>query len=185
MYDSISNEATNKAVAYLSRGKSFGELAIMHASARNATVVCQTDVSVLSIGRDDFVNIFMHTDGDKEPEFISYLREVDLFEHWPIEKLPYDNPNICLLTFFRRGVVMCKDSCNSDWIYCVKLGTCRVIKKINQNEYKQPRSLYQFTGNNKYKTKDLDDDNFIEVKKLYPKGVFVRVSIWSINYLCL
>ncbi len=173
-YDFVTNEACNKTVAYLSKGKSFGELAIMHASARNATVVCHTDVSVLSIGRDDFVNIFMHTEGDEEPEFISFLRRVDLFDHWPIEKLPYNNPNICLLTFFRRGVVMCKDSSNSDWIYCVKLGTCRVIKKICQNETRQPRRFSQFSKNSEVNTNlSSNNDNFIEVKKLHSKETFV------------
>ena len=100
-YNLSSGEVANKTVAYLSKGRSFGELAIMHGSARNATVVCDTEVAVLSIGRDDFIDIFMHVEGDKEPEHISYLRNVDIFKSWPIEQLPYNDPNICLLTFFR------------------------------------------------------------------------------------
>ncbi len=52
------------------------ELAIMHSQKRNATVTCHTDVSVLSIDRDDFVDIFMHIEKGKEPEHISYLRKV-------------------------------------------------------------------------------------------------------------
>ena len=155
-------------MAYLSKGKSFGELAIMHASARNATVICHTDVSVLSIGRDDFVNIFMHIEGNEEPEFISYLRDIKLFDHWPIEKLPYNNPNICLLTFFRKGVVMCKDSSNNDWIYCVKLGTCRVIKKLNNNNQNNHNLL--------------NTDNFIEVEKLYSKNIFVRIHLIIVTF---
>ncbi len=73
----------------------------MHASARNATVTCHTDVSVLSIGRDDFIDIFMHVEHGKEPEHISFLREIEIFNKWPIEQLPYNDPRICLLTFFR------------------------------------------------------------------------------------
>ena len=147
----------------------------MHASPRNATVVCQTDVSVLSIGRDDFINIFMHTEGNEEPEFISYLRNIEIFNDWPIAKLPYDKPNICLVNFFRRGVVMCKDSGNNEWIYCVKLGTCRVVKKINLTEAKQcgySSSYSHFSNDNKTANKKTTD-NFIEVKKLNPKDIFV------------
>ncbi len=77
------------------------ELAIMHQSARNATVRCESDVMVLTIDRDNFIDLFMHIEKGKEPEHISYLREIDVFNHWPIDKLPYDNPRICLLTYFR------------------------------------------------------------------------------------
>ncbi len=99
--DPNTKELVNKPVAYLNSGKSFGELAIMNAATRNATILCQTDVVVLSIGRDDFVEIFMKSTGNKEPEFVTYLRDIDIFKKWPIDELPYKNPNICLVTFFR------------------------------------------------------------------------------------
>lgn len=73
----------------------------MHQSARNATVTCHTDVSVLTIERDDFIDIFMHVEHGKEPEHISYLRQCEQLDGWPISKLPYDNPKVCLLTYFR------------------------------------------------------------------------------------
>jgi hypothetical protein len=123
----------------------------MHQSARNATVTCHTDVCVLTIDRDDFIDIFMHVEQGKEPEHIAYLREVDFFNDWPIDRLPYNNPRICLLTYFRyfimcyfieifwclknnyfnrKGLVMCKDSNKNDWIYVVKNGSCRVLKAL-------------------------------------------------------
>ena len=73
----------------------------MHQSPRNATITCNTDVSVLTIDRDDFIDIFMHIEKGKEPEHISYLREIELLNEWDIDKLPYNNPRICLLTYFR------------------------------------------------------------------------------------
>ena len=97
----LTNELENKTIAYLNRGKSFGELAIMNAAPRNASILCHSDVVVLSIGRDDFIDLFMQSEGTKEPEFVSYLRDIDIFTMWPIESLPYNDPNICLITFFR------------------------------------------------------------------------------------
>ena len=146
-------------------------MAIMHASPRNATVMCETDVAVLSIGRDDFIDIFMHIEGNREPEYISFLRNFDLFDEWPIENLPYNNPNICLLTFFRKGVLMCKDSSESEWIYCIKTGSCRVLKKINTNHDNLRLNELSLTSNTRRRNQN---DSFIEVKKLYSKEIFVR-----------
>ena len=73
----------------------------MQGSARTATVTCHTDVTMLSIGRDDFVGIFMKVEKGKEPEHVLLLKEIELFKNWPIHSLPYDNPNICVLTYFR------------------------------------------------------------------------------------
>jgi CRP-like cAMP-binding protein len=102
----------------------------MHSQKRNATVTCHTDVSLLSIDRDDFVDIFMHVESGKEPEHVAYLRRIDLLREWPIDKIPFHEPRICLLTFYRKGVVICRDSFKNDWIYFVKQGSCRVLKEI-------------------------------------------------------
>jgi hypothetical protein len=73
----------------------------MQGSFRTATVICHTDVTMLSIGRDEFVDIFMHIESGKEPEHVSFLKQIDLFSDWPVHLLPHNNPSICLLTYFR------------------------------------------------------------------------------------
>lgn len=80
------------------------ELALMHGARRSATVTCQTNVELLAVSREDFIDIFMHIEKDKEPEHISFLRTIDLFRGWPVDKIPHDNPRICLFTFFRYVV---------------------------------------------------------------------------------
>ncbi|XP_060580848.1 uncharacterized protein LOC132737561, partial [Ruditapes philippinarum] len=119
-----------RTVAFLRKGNSFGELALMHGAKRSATVTCQTNVELLAVSREDFIDIFMHIEKDKEPDHISFLRNIDVFRGWPVEKLPHNNPRICLFTFFRRGVLLCKDSNATDWIYVIKTGTCRVLKDL-------------------------------------------------------
>ena len=102
----------------------------MHGATRNATVMCHTDVSVLCIGRDDFINIFMHEEHGKDPEHISFLKEISLINDWPIHVLPHQDTRVCLLTYFRKGIIMCKDSNANEWIYFIKQGSCRIIKDI-------------------------------------------------------
>jgi hypothetical protein len=103
----------------------------MNESKRNATIKCDTNVSVLSIDRDDFVDIFMHVESGHEPEHISFLRTVDAFARWPVDQLPYHSPKICMLTYFRKNILMCANSYQNDWIYVVKQGNCRILKSIS------------------------------------------------------
>ncbi|XP_052796040.1 cyclic nucleotide-binding domain-containing protein 2-like isoform X2 [Mya arenaria] len=119
-----------RTVAILKSGNSFGELALMHGARRSATVTCKTNVELLAVSREDFIDIFMHIEKDREPEHIRFLRSIDLLRGWPLDQLPHDNPRICLFTFFRRGVLLCKDSNTSEWIYVIKSGTCRVLKDL-------------------------------------------------------
>ena len=35
-----------------------------------------------------------------------------------------------VIFIFRRGLLLCKDSNSSDWVYIVKTGTCRVLKAL-------------------------------------------------------
>ncbi|XP_038055388.1 cyclic nucleotide-binding domain-containing protein 2-like [Patiria miniata] len=136
--DPVTSEPNVRTVAFLKRGNSFGELALMHHSTRQATVFCKDTVELLSIGREDFTEIFMHRSEGVEPDFIRYLRTIEELKGWPVHRLPHDKPSVCLFTYFRRGVVICKDSNKSDWIYVVKTGTCRVLKKL-----KAPKRLFK------------------------------------------
>ncbi|KAK2146642.1 hypothetical protein LSH36_592g00048 [Paralvinella palmiformis] len=128
--DKKTGESRANTVATLRKGNSFGELALMHGAKRSATVTCKDDVELLAVGREDFIDIFMHVEKNTEPEHIQFLRQIDILRGWPIDKLPWDDPKICLFTYFRRGVVMCRDSNRADWIYIIKTGSCKVLKKL-------------------------------------------------------
>ncbi|CAH1777770.1 unnamed protein product [Owenia fusiformis] len=129
--DPKTENSFSKTVAFLKKGHSFGELALMQdGGRRSATVTCQDDVELLALQREDFKDIFMHVEENQEPEHIQFLRKVDILNGWPIESLPYDDTKVCIFTYFRRGIVMCKDGSNSDWIYILKTGNCRVLKGL-------------------------------------------------------
>ncbi|KAK6172958.1 hypothetical protein SNE40_016508 [Patella caerulea] len=95
-------------------------------------------MEVLAVGRQDFIDIFMHIEHNKEPNHIQFLRTIDEFHGWPIQQLPYDNPKVCLFTYFRRGVLLCKDSNKSDWIFVIKTGSCRVLKSLKSTKPNLP-----------------------------------------------
>ena len=77
------------------------ELALMHGAKRSATVTCKDDMELLAVGREDFVDIFMHVEKNKEPDHIGFLRQIEALNGWPLERLPWNDPKICLFTYFR------------------------------------------------------------------------------------
>lgn len=79
----------------------FQELALMHKARRSATVTCREDVELLAVGRDDFIDIFMHVERGVEPEHVRFLRSLPIFKGWPLDRLPLDNPKILLFTYVR------------------------------------------------------------------------------------
>ncbi|XP_013396184.1 uncharacterized protein LOC106163213 [Lingula anatina] len=108
------------------------ELALLHHQLRNATVVSQDTVQLLTIGRDDFFDIFMGQSANpgELPEHLKFLSQLEFAKDFPMEKI-LENPEVCLLHFFKRGEVIVQDSSQSDWIYIIKSGTCQVMKELN------------------------------------------------------
>ncbi|KAM9321156.1 uncharacterized protein PAF06_005712 [Gastrophryne carolinensis] len=123
-----SGELFSKTVAFLKKGKYFGDVAILTNAKRNATVVCHDTVSLLAISRQDFLNIFLSL--EEGPEHIQLLHSIELLRGWPVHKLPYNNPRICTHTFYRPGTVITKDSKASSKIYVIKSGSVRVLKAM-------------------------------------------------------
>jgi len=102
----------------------------MSGGTRNSSVICHTNVEMICVTREDFVDIFMHVEDGKEPEHIQFLRHIDLIKDWPLEIIPHNDPRLCLVTYFRKGVVICKDSSQLEWIYIIKQGSCSIMKAI-------------------------------------------------------
>ncbi|KAK7480125.1 hypothetical protein BaRGS_00028609, partial [Batillaria attramentaria] len=123
-------EYFGRTAAILKKGMSFGELALMYGGKRSATVTCKDNVELLAVGRDDYIDIFMQSEQGGEPEHVKFLRSVRLLADFPVSSLPLDDPSVCLYTYVRRGVLLCKDSNKSDWIYVIKSGSCRVLKAL-------------------------------------------------------
>jgi len=75
----------------------------MHGTRRTATVTCHTDVQLLIIAREDYVNMSTSVDQHVtcQPDFIAFLRSVEMLDGWPVDVLPYNKPHICTSVYFR------------------------------------------------------------------------------------
>ncbi|KAM3934886.1 cyclic nucleotide-binding domain-containing protein 2-like [Leptodactylus fuscus] len=135
-------EHFSKTVAFLKKGKYFGDVAILTNTKRNATVVCHDSVSLLAITRQDFLNIFLSSESHEGPDYIRMLESIDLLSGWPVHKLPYNNPRICVHTFYRAGTVITKDSKASSKIYVIKSGSVRVLKAMTTLKSQPLRNAY-------------------------------------------
>merc|ERR1719494_56545 len=123
-----------KTVCYLKRGDSFGELAILHEATRQSTVISEETVELLCISKNSFIDIFMSSKGKKnihDPDFLRFISELSFLKGWPISLLKSE-PKSCLFNFFRHDAVLVKDSNHSEWIYIIKSGSCRVLKKLRE-----------------------------------------------------
>ncbi|XP_073518160.1 uncharacterized protein [Phyllobates terribilis] len=170
-------EHFSKTVAFLKKGKYFGDVAILTNTKRNATVVCHDSVSLLAITRQDFLNIFLTSESQEGPDYIRLLESIDLLSGWPVHKLPYNNPRICVHTFYRPGTVITKDSKTSSKIYVIKSGSVRVLKAMTtpksqppQNAYHLSRKDEELRSKSSAKDQEYEDPsgNFIEVEHLLP-----------------
>ncbi|EDV25251.1 uncharacterized protein TRIADDRAFT_57009 [Trichoplax adhaerens] len=133
-------ELQSQTLALLKRGACFGELALVHHSRRNATVTCRDNVSLLTLSREAFMNLFMgYKETGGEPDHIIFLRTIPSMQHIPLSLLS-NNPGVCLFHYFRRGAVVVRDSSRSDWVYIVKSGYCEVLKRMRVKDSIPPRS---------------------------------------------
>ncbi|KAK3591738.1 hypothetical protein CHS0354_019508 [Potamilus streckersoni] len=98
-FDSTAGE--KRFLVSLHRGMSFGELAVITRSKRQATVSTSTAAEFLCISAKDFEDIFM-AGGIKsvtDPDHNSFIRSIPFLKHWPLEILPRF-PQACVFHFF-------------------------------------------------------------------------------------
>ncbi|XP_071812943.1 uncharacterized protein [Apostichopus japonicus] len=113
---------TPQAVAYLNRGDSFGELAILNNTRRASTVLTEDDTQLLCISVQDYEDIFMVSGGIKhvnDPDQHAFFTSLRFLKHWPINVFQ-NHPNDCLFHFFKAGDLLVKESVFSPWIYIIK-----------------------------------------------------------------
>ncbi|VDO21667.1 unnamed protein product [Schistosoma margrebowiei] len=128
--DKQTGEPYEETVAFLKAGQSFGELALIYGGKRSATIICKTSVELLVMSQDEFNKIFMQNTQHHEAEHITFLRTIPLIPNQIVNHLNGVDSSILLFTFFRRNVTICIDSNQSNWIYIVKTGQCRILKDV-------------------------------------------------------
>nr|XP_054755092.1 uncharacterized protein LOC129261082 [Lytechinus pictus] len=133
--DEQTQEPRVKLLNFIKRGNTFGERELMTGVVRPHTIVCHEEVELLSLDREEYMTIFTpknELEIEQDVDVITFLRTITVFNNWPVEKLPKNNPAICLLTYFRKGAVVCLNSNKTEWIYVVKSGACQVLKELKE-----------------------------------------------------
>ena len=82
---SAAKRATSKGT--LSKGQSFGELALLYNTPRAATIIAQTNVSLWVLPRSLFVNISTYFKYQRQNLYVTFLKKVEVFESMAHEKL--------------------------------------------------------------------------------------------------
>ncbi|XP_013412844.1 uncharacterized protein LOC106175407 isoform X2 [Lingula anatina] len=123
----------SRTLAFLSRGESFGDQDIIEQRPRDCTIIAMETTELMCMSAKDFVEIFQS--GGLKDVNDPFFQSVSCLQGWPLHLLA-NNPKKAVLRFFKRGMVLVKDSSSSDWLYIVKTGSCKVLKKLKKAQPK-------------------------------------------------
>ncbi|KAJ6665251.1 hypothetical protein lerEdw1_004300, partial [Lerista edwardsae] len=126
-----SSAFVDNAPTLIHRGASFGEVALLKGTKRNATIVCMEETELLVVDKVDFFKFEL----DKElyREFrnrYEYLRTIDLFETMPdatLERLAH----FCKIERFQYGQVIASDITESTTVIFITKGVCEILRLVD------------------------------------------------------
>ncbi|XP_033745168.1 uncharacterized protein LOC117330792 isoform X2 [Pecten maximus] len=122
------HKSTAKTLVKLKRGDDFGELGIYHGKPRQGSIITETYTELLRVSDEDFKTIVMG--GNRlDPEVDPFLLNQSFLQGWPLHVLK-ENPKQFMTSYVQRNTVMEFDSRRSDWLYIVKSGSIKVLKKL-------------------------------------------------------
>ena len=113
-----------------------GDLPIMSESMNTSTLISRTNVQLLVIQKDDFLDIFVNSkiddsgNSERSTDNIDFLRSLDLFKDWPL-CLFEENFQSIKGCFYKRNQIMTHDSSISKYLYIVKSGYMSVWTKLD------------------------------------------------------
>ncbi|XP_060080565.1 uncharacterized protein LOC132559946 [Ylistrum balloti] len=122
------HRSTAKTLVKLKRGEDFGELGIYHGKPRQGSIITETYTELLRVSAEDFKTIVMG--GNRlDPEVDPFLLNQSFLQGWPLPVLK-EHPKQFMTSYVQRNTVMEFDSRRSDWLYIVKSGSIKVLKKL-------------------------------------------------------
>ncbi|XP_066285975.1 uncharacterized protein [Branchiostoma lanceolatum] len=124
--------AEDEANTVLRHGMKFGERELLTRTKRKSTVLTQERTELFCVHVQDYVRIFNLQD-DMDTANLNVCRHLSIFKLWPIDKL-LEHPDAWTMQNYQPGFVIVPDSRRCDWIYVVKTGQCKVLKRLTPNE---------------------------------------------------
>ncbi|CAH1790272.1 unnamed protein product [Owenia fusiformis] len=144
----------SKTERVLTRGDSFGEVALLKDIPRTATVTCREECELLVIERDIFAKICPKIFDIEHQEKVDYIRKLpllkSLWEKHVVEGLAYE----CQLQEHRAGKVVVANNTEDEWVHICMEGSCRIRKcllhnvtiqasrKASQQSYRSPHAAH-------------------------------------------
>ncbi|XP_064648020.1 cyclic nucleotide-binding domain-containing protein 2-like [Lineus longissimus] len=119
----------------LTKGDSFGELALLRDIKRTASIACRENCELLCVDKDVFARLCPKIFEKELDDKVSFLSCLPLFhqKQWTNEQLR----NICFeaqIQQYKTNKVVVSDSVDDEWIYICIEGKCRIIKCLALNE---------------------------------------------------
>lgn len=114
----------------IKRGQPFGEIGVFKNQRRGGSNITNEYTEVLRIPAEEYKKIFMggvQTNPVTDP----FLMKFGFLRHWPLKCLK-EEPGKYFVTYFQRNVILTRNSNKSDWIYIVKEGSLRVLKRLEK-----------------------------------------------------
>ncbi|XP_005109084.2 uncharacterized protein LOC101857442 [Aplysia californica] len=112
----------------------FGEEGIFGRAYRQYSVTCIETCRLLSINIDDYNRMCLGADSeDENPEHIRLVSQLDFMRYFPMKKLIEEADGNIILFYFPAGHVITRKTEESDYIYVIKSGTCRVLAEVQMS----------------------------------------------------
>lgn len=99
----------------------------------NKKVSGNKPLCLLCVEKEDF---FLIQGSKSTHDKLKFLKSsVPLLNHvnYPFEAIEAENKRkvqVCFSRYYRNGVVICADSQHDEWIYIIKSGSCKLLKRI-------------------------------------------------------
>ncbi|XP_048640467.1 cyclic nucleotide-binding domain-containing protein 2-like isoform X1 [Marmota marmota marmota] len=135
-----SNTSTNKNSDILSEfeeGDFIGEICLLTNANRPTSVVCETNVELLVVSKEDFHCMLAQRVQEQYQEMCSFLRNLPLFSSWPKEKIEF-LVHCSLRRYYRAGTTIISDHLKSCFLVFITSGHCLVTAQINDEKISVP-----------------------------------------------
>ncbi|XP_047422755.1 cyclic nucleotide-binding domain-containing protein 2-like isoform X2 [Sciurus carolinensis] len=118
-------------------GDFIGEICLLTNASRPTSVLCETNVKLLVVGKEDFHCILEQRVQEQYQEMHSFLRNLPLFSSWPKEKIDF-LVHCSLRRYYRAGTTIISDNLKSCFLVFITSGRCLVIAQINYEKISVP-----------------------------------------------
>ncbi|KAI0232520.1 hypothetical protein LSAT2_017170 [Lamellibrachia satsuma] len=108
----------NKELEVLKPGECFGEEDLICGRSRQATIITETVVELLSLHRLDYRRIMNMADVTNDHTALDIFNRDIVLMHFPLHLIK-DNPGVWTVLSYKFGRLIAKDSSDVDWVYVI------------------------------------------------------------------